>query len=407
MKRLWRRMVIALTAVLCLAWAAPVCAADGRTAITTQREMRAVWVASVLNIDFPKTQDNAEAQKAEIRVILDHAVLWGFNTVIMQVCPTADALYRSKINPWSAVLTGTQGKDPGYDPLAYMVEEAHVRGLALHAWVNPYRVTHSTLQMKLSDLAENHPARLHPDWVIEYEGGIYYNPEIGEVKQLIADTAVEIVRNYDVDGIHFDDYFYPSGYPLPEGEERDGAADEQRRQNVNDMIRTVRDAVKQANPEVEFGISPFGIWKNSSSDPAGSDTAGNEAYYSMSCDAAAWVEDGLVDYIVPQVYWEIGHEAADYETLVAWWAALVRGSNVALYIGQGIYKDEVAVEIHKQLAVNEKYSRVNGNVYFSYSDLLENRQGCADQIAAYYAEHPLGNKPFFDHFSGAPGKPAA
>ncbi|MBR5270103.1 MAG: family 10 glycosylhydrolase, partial [Anaerotignum sp.] len=300
-----------------------------------------------------------------------------------QVRPKGDAFYESEWNPWSAVLTGVQGKDPGYDPMAFMIREAHKRGLEFHAWMNPYRIT--TSGTDLSVLASDHMARKHPDWILTYNNAMYYNPADDEVKEYLCDTVEEVVKNYDVDAIHFDDYFYPSNYPLPEGEDRDGATANERREHVNDLIRQVYRTIKRADASVEFGVSPMGIWKNDTSDPRGSATKGTEGYYSVFGDAKTWVEEEWVDYIVPQIYWEQGNAYADYETVVEWWSDVVSGTDVDLYIGHGIYKDVIAAEITEQMEVNADYN-VKGSFFFSLRDLLNNRQGCADAVKAYYEE---------------------
>lgn len=346
-------------------------------------EMRAVWISTVYSADYPSVTNDAAAQKAEFIGKLEQAKALGLNTVVVQVRPKGDAFYPSALNPWSAVLTGTQGKDPGYDPMAFMIEETHKRGMEFHAWMNPYRIT--TSGTDLSALSADHMARKHPDWILTYNNAMYYNPALEEVQGYICDTVEEILENYDVDAIHFDDYFYPSNYPLPEGESRDGALAEERRGHVNDLIRQVSRTIKKVDASVAFGISPMGIWKNSTSDPEGSDTRGTEGYYSVFGDAKTWVEEGWVDYIVPQIYWEQGNAYADYETLVKWWSGVVEGTDVKLYIGHGTYKDVVAEEIAAQMAVNEKYA-VSGSFFFSLRDLLQNRQGCADAIRAYYKE---------------------
>ena len=348
------------------------------------QDMRAVWVSTVYNMDYPSvgSRNNPEKQKEEYIQLLDRLQELGINTVFVQVRPKADALYKSSINPWSDVLTGTEGKDPGYDPMAFMIEETHKRGMEFHAWLNPYRVT--TSGTNINALAQNHPARLNPNWVISYDNRLYYNPALPEVQQHIADTVAEIVTKYDVDGIHFDDYFYPSNYPLPAGEGKDGAVANSRRQDINQMVQKVYQTIKKIDSSVDFGISPIGIWKNQSSDPQGSLTSGGEGYYSVFADAKAWIENEWIDYIIPQIYWEIGHAKADYATLVEWWANAVRGTNVKLYIGQGIYKDEIASTITKNLSVNRKYFNVKGNAYFSLRDLLANRQGVAESIKEYH-----------------------
>lgn len=366
------------------------CMALGMTTIAVQEvyaadaaDMRAVWVSTVYSADYPSVTNNEAAQKAEFIEKLEQAQALGLNTVVVQVRPKGDAFYESELNPWSAVLTGTQGQDPGYDPMAFMIAETHKRGMEFHAWMNPYRIT--TSGTDLAALSADHMARKHPDWILTYHNAMYYDPSNEEVKEYICDTVAEIVENYDVDAIHFDDYFYPSNYPLPEGENRDGAVADERREHVNDLIKGVYKTIKKTDASVKFGISPMGIWKNSTSDADGSATRGTEGYYSVFGDAKTWVEKGWVDYIVPQIYWEQGNAAADYETLVKWWSDAVDGTDVKLYIGHGIYKDVVAAEIAEQMEVNENYN-VDGSFFFSLRDLLNNRQGCADAVKTYYAE---------------------
>lgn len=353
------------------------------------QDMRAVWIATVYNIDFPKTKSNVPAQKAEFIKILDQLQDIGINTVVVQVRPKGDALYKSTINPWSDVLTGIQGKDPGYDPMTFMIEEAHKRGMEFHAWLNPYRVTTSGTDITL--LSKNHPARLHPDWIISHNNALYYNPELLEVKNHITATVKEIITNYNVDGIHFDDYFYPSKYPLPEGEGKDGVVANTRRQHVNEMVAQVSTVIKTVEKDVKFGISPMGIWKNSTSDVTGSNTAGNESYYSIYADTRTWIKNEWIDYVVPQLYWETGNQPADYETLVKWWSNEVKDSKVKLYIGQGIYKDVVAGEIEKQLKINQAYAEVKGSFYYSMRDLLNSRAGCKEVIKVFNQSVPLAS----------------
>ena len=366
------------------------CIALGMTTIAVQEvygadstDLRAVWISTVYSADYPSVTNNEAAQKAEFIEKLEQAQALGMNTVVVQVRPKGDAFYESDLNPWSAVLTGVQGVDPGYDPMGFMIQETHERGMEFHAWMNPYRIT--TSGTDLAALSADNMARQHPDWILTYNNAMYYNPANEDVKDYICDTVEEIVENYDVDAIHFDDYFYPSNYPLPEGEDRDGVTANERRDHVNDLIKQVYRTIKKADSSVEFGISPMGIWKNSTSDSDGSATRGTEGYYSVFGDAKTWVEKDWVDYIVPQIYWEQGNAYADYETLVKWWSDVVKGTGVELYIGHGIYKDLVAAEITEQLEVNEKY-HVNGSFFFSLRDLLNNRQGCADAVKAYYEE---------------------
>lgn len=347
-----------------------------------EHDMRAVWISTVYSADYPSTQNNPSAQKQEFIEKLEQIKALGLNTVVVQVRPKGDAFYNSAYNPWSAVLTGVQGKHPGYDPMAFMIAETHKRGMEFHAWLNPYRIT--TSGTDLAALSSDHIARQHPDWILTHKNAMYFNPAREEVKQYIEDSVAEIVQNYDVDAIHFDDYFYPSNYPLPEGESRDGAVANERRRHVDDLISRVSKRINSIKPNVAFGISPMGIWKNNTSDTQGSATKGAEGYYSVYGDAKKWIEQEWVDYITPQIYWEIGNPSADYETLVKWWNDVVEGTDVDLYIGQNIYKDNIAADMKQKLQINEKYHNVDGNCYFSLRDLLQNRQGVADVVKSYY-----------------------
>ena len=381
--RLMKKFIIAMISVLITMLS------TGGVFANHRENMRGAWIATVYNLDFPTAKNNAEAQKKEFSDKLDKLQEMGINTVIVQVRPKSDALYQSKINPWSDVLTGIQGQYPGYDPLAYMVEEAHKRNMDFHAWLNPYRVT--TSGTDINSLCETHPARLHPQWLIEYNGALYYNPALDEVKEYIADTVKEIAENYDVDAIHYDDYFYPSDYPLTEGATPDSAEADARRQHVNDMIRMSSQAIKSVQPDCMFGVSPMGIWKNASTDPMGSNTNGKEAYYSVFADTLTWIKEGWIDYVVPQIYWEIGNKAADYETLVKWWSDQVKGTKVHLYIGEAVYKDEVSSEIKEHLKRCEKDASVQGNIFYSAKELLANRQQVAEQLKEFY-RNPVEDK---------------
>ena len=359
-----------------------------------KRETRAVWVSTVWNMDWPSKVGDINAQKQEFIKILDEVSGLGFNTIVVQVRPKADALYRSSINPWSDVLTGVQGKDPGYDPLEFMINEAHKRNLDIHAWFNPYRVTATTSEN--NKLAQNHPAKLHPEWVVNYDDKLYYNPGIPEVRRHIVDTVSEVVKNYDIDGIHFDDYFYPGkDFNDKSAYEKYGngkSIDDFRRYSVNQMVEEVYSAIKNLKPYVKFGISPRGIWRNQSSDPTGSDTNGSESYDDIYADTRNWIQNGNVDYVVPQIYWEMNNSLASYRKLVPWWANEVKNKNTNLYIGQGIYKDSVSSEIESQIDLNRSYSQVKGSMYFSYSDIKNNRQGIKDKIKNKYQYPALPDK---------------
>lgn len=356
-------------------------------------EMRAAWVSTVFNIDWPSESSygNAEKQKKEYIALLDKLKGAGINTIIIQVRPESDAIYRSKINPWSRFLTGKQGKDPGYDPLAFIVQETHKRGMKVHAWFNPYR---ASIYSDKSSTSSSNAINRHPDWVIKYNNKWYYDPGKPEVVNYIVDTVAEVVKNYDIDGVHFDDYFYP-GPEFPDDatfrKYGSGNKENWRRTNINNMVKKVRDKVHSIKPGVEFGISPAGIWRNSYNDANGSRTSGGESYNKQYADTRYWIKNGLVDYVVPQVYWRIGHPKADYATLIKWWSDQVKGTNVKLYIGQGIYKhgqteyagENVSKEIKKQIMLNRKYPDIKGSIYFSAKDIVNQPQVYNDLKSLY------------------------
>ncbi len=371
------------------------------SALQAERDIRGIWVASVLNLDYPAAPTTDPAQlKAEALDILDRAQKTGFNAVYLQVRPTADAFYKSQLFPWSKYLTGQEGLAPAddFDPLKFWVEQAHQRGIELHAWLNPYRITKRldgqpsyTPQM----LSANHPARLHPDWVVNYAGDLYFDPALAQVQGLIVDGVAEILDNYEVDGIHFDDYFYPaSGFNDDASYATYGngmALDDWRRANVNAMVRAVYRKVKQYD-DVAFGISPFGIWANQSTMPNGSATRGNQSYAAHYADSLAWINEGIIDYIAPQIYWHIGFDVADYPTLVNWWVEQTRGTGVDLIIGQAAYrlgnKDAKSPwygndQLFRQLAYNMTKPEVAGSIFFRDGDFKDDAV-LATRLNAYY-----------------------
>jgi uncharacterized lipoprotein YddW (UPF0748 family) len=413
--RVWRAMgVLGVTAGLLLsglsgtASAAQATAGEERCApspTTPLRQFRASWVASVVNIDWPsKTGLSAAQQQAELISWFDDAVRQHHNAVILQVRPTADAFWPSKVEPWSQYLTGHQGGDPGYDPLAFAVAEAHKRNLELHAWFNPYRLSMGT---DINALLPTHPARQHPDWVVTYGGKLYYNPGIPAARKLVEDAIMDAVSNYDIDGVHFDDYFYP--YPVA-GQVFDDAATyaqygagfptlaDWRRNNIDLLIQELGDRIKAAKPWVKFGISPFAVWRNAATDPLGSaTTAGVQTYDDLYADTRRWVREGWIDYIVPQVYWAQGFAPADYDIVVPWWADQVRGTPVHLYVGQATYKVGTSTqspdwsdpaELSDHLARNTQIPEVKGDVYFSAKDVRADRLGATSLLNATWYTRP-------------------
>lgn len=374
--------------------------AEGGHAATPKRQFRAMWIASVVNIDWPSTTGLSVAeQKEEFLGWLDLAQELNLNAVICQVRPTADAFWPSPYEPWSQYLTGTQGVDPGYDPLEFGVAEAHKRNLEYHAWFNPYRVS---MQNDPSALIPDHPARAHPDWIFAYGPKLYYNPGIPQVRTFVEDAMLDAVRRYDIDAVHFDDYFYPypiAGTELPDadtfatyGGDFDSVED-WRRDNINTLVSEMHERIHDIKPWVKFGISPFGIWRNKASDPRGSETGGTESYDAISADTYTWVKQGWVDYINPQVYWNIGLAVADYAKLVPWWAGVVADTYVGLYIGQATYKMTSGVftdpeELSNHLTFNADYPEVDGDVWFSAKDVRADAQGATSLMAAQHYSKP-------------------
>lgn len=375
-------------------------AKNGGDSPYVKRELRAVWIATVANIDWPsKPGLPIQQQKAEYTGMLDKAKAMGMNAVVVQIKPTADSFYPSNYGPWSKYLTGVQGKDPGYDPLAFMVEEAHKRNLEFHAWFNPYRITLEK-GLTIDNLSADHPARKHRDWVVSYGGQLYYNPGIPEAEDFIIDGVMEVVKRYDIDAVHMDDYFYPyrvAGEDFPDQEtyEKYGMGkfankDDWRRDNVNHLIKTLSAKIKQEKNYVKFGISPFGVWRNQAVDPTGSDTtAGQTNYDDLFADTRTWIQQGWIDYITPQIYWAFGFKPAAYEKLIDWWTKEVDGRNIHLYIGQADYKiannSDPAWnnpdELPNQLKYNRLFPQIQGSMHFSFKDLDRNPLSIKDRLA--------------------------
>ncbi len=350
-------------------------------------EMRGVWVASVENLDYPAAPSvSAEELRIQADSVLDGARESGFNTIFLQVRPCSDAFYPSEIYPFSRYLTGRQGTAPDseFDPLAYWVDEAHKRGLELHAWINPYRIARDLSEWE--SVAENSPARQHPDWVVQYGEGYYFNPALPEVRQMVVDGTVEIAENYQVDGIHLDDYFYP-GTEFNDGDSFAayggdfGDIGDWRRNNVNLLVSSLNTAVHQVDEELEFGISPAGIWASNTMHPEGSATTSSfSSYFSLYADSRTWVREGWVDYIAPQLYWEMGHAKADFNSLLGWWSDVVKQAkekDVKLYVGIADYKTVEAGEdgnnpwygggeVARQMEACDANETVGGTIHFRY-----------------------------------------
>ncbi|MHA7135143.1 glycoside hydrolase family 10 protein [Oerskovia turbata] len=383
---------------------APATGAAPSGPVPRKRELRAMWISSVVNIDWPSAAGlSAEQQKAEYLHWLDVAEQYRLNAVFVQVRPTADAFWPSPYEPWSQYLTGTQGKDPGYDPLAFVVEESHKRNIEIHAWYNPYRVS---MQADPAQLVPEHPARQHPDWVWAYGGKLYFDPGLPEAQEHIQRAILHSVENYDLDGVHFDDYFYPyavAGQTIPDAHTyaTHGAGfatvEEWRRHNVDTFVQSISQRIKRAKPWVKFGISPFGIWRNASTDPRGSATSGSQSYDMQFADTRKWVTEGWLDYINPQIYWQIGLAVADYAKLVPWWAEVAAQSGTQLFIGEALYKvtsgvftDPAEMSNHLTFTqqVDADVAPVLGNVYFSAKHVPDDPQGSMTRVLEDHYRHP-------------------
>jgi len=379
---------------------------DGRAqekAKNPKNEFRAVWIATVANIDWPKTNtDPVEKQKKDFIEILDTYKKLNYNTVIVQIRSVGDALYPTKLAPWSKYLTGKQGQAPNpyYDPLEWMIAETHARGFEFHAWLNPYR---ATMDYNTSELSPDHDVIKHPEWMIKYGGKYYYNPALPEVQTHLLNVVNEVVEKYDVDAIHFDDYFYP--YKVKGEEFNDSAAfkkygdgmklDDWRRLNVNNFIKYCHFTIKKSKPWVQFGISPFGVWRNKSVDPKGSDTqAGVTNYDDLYADPMAWMENKWVDYILPQLYWSIDHRTASYSKLLKWWSE--NTTNTALYIGNGSYKINADTdkkwfdpnEIPNQIDVSRSYNNIGGNAFFSAKTFVNKNKPVTELLMENQYKYP-------------------
>ena len=360
-------------------------------------EFRAVWVATVNNIDWPsKPGLPTEVQKKEAVDILNLQHSLGMNAVILQIRPAADAFYRSELEPWSRYLTGTPGKapEPFYDPLEFWIDECHKRGMELHAWLNPFRVSQNFSQ----PLAGNHIAFQHPEWIVKYGNLLCFDPGLPQTREFVTQVVKDIVSRYDLDAIHFDDYFYP--YPLAEdfpdttsfkfynrGFLPENKAD-WRRENVDIVIKMLNDTIKAIKPWVKFGISPFGVWRNQTDDPQGSATrAGTTNYDHLYADVIKWQEKGWIDYLLPQIYWQIGHPDVDFELLAQWWEN--HASNRAMYIGHAVYKSEKTSavkawtqpgELPGQIRLLRSIPGINGSAFYSSKHFNRDLMGFQDSL---------------------------
>lgn len=378
------RLILSLLAACCVLSLA---------AANPKREFRGAWLHTVFQEQYRK-QSTAENQ-AYLRSQLDKLKAAGVNAVVFQVRPQADAFYPSNLEPWSRFLTdGGKTPSPAWDPLRFMIDECHARGMELHAWLNPYRVTTSEKQT----LPAKHIYHKHPEWFVRYGGKLYFDPGLPESRQFINDVVRDIVTRYDVDAIHFDDYFYP--YPV-EGQQFPDKSSyarygngmnigDWRRKNVDLLIESLHQTISEAAPGTLFSISPFGIWRNKSSDPRGSKTNGLQNYDALYADVLLWAENGWIDYLVPQLYWSLENPRASYQVLADWWNEYNPAANTNLYIGQDIAvtmkTPDLAPstdpnQLRHKVGITRALPGIEGNCWWPGYSLTANTGGIADSLA--------------------------
>ena len=366
-------------------------------------EFRGVWVATVDNIDWPNRGDfNSDSQKAAFIRLLDMHQRNGLNAMIVQIRPCTDALYPSQYEPWSEWLTGVQGRPPFpyYDPLAFMIEETHKRKMVFHAWMNPYR---AEFNIKNASVAATHVTRLHPEWFVTYGDKRYFDPGNKEAQQYVTQVVRDVVSRYPVDAIHFDDYFYP--YRIAGKEFPDEASyllygkgmkkDDWRRSNTDSIISMLSRAIKKENSKCQFGISPFGVWRNKEKDPVdGSNTNGAQTNYDdLYADILLWLKKDWIDYVAPQLYWEVGHKIAPYEVLLKWWSTHTYGKHC--YIGMGIYRANTNAawknvnQLPRQIEAMRNTPNMKGMIFFSSKTFEKNPNGWNDSLRLNYFKDPV------------------
>ena len=369
--------------------------------VISKREFRGVWIQVIYQSQYQNM--SVDETKAYFIDMLDGFQKDHINAVIFQVRPTADAFYVSEIEPWSRFLTGEQGLPPSkpFDPMEFLIQACHERNMEFHAWLNPYRVTASARET----LHESHIYHKHPEWFVEYDSKIYFDPGLPESRQHICRVVRDIVKRYDVDAIHMDDYFYPypvagipfpdnqsfSRYGLKQGYTPDKKAD-WRRNNVNLLIQEIRHNIVVEKPWVRFGISPFGIYRNKkdTDDGSGSETFGLQNYSDLYADVKLWVEKGWIDYNLPQIYWNIGTRAADYEILIKWWNE--NNYKAHLYIGQDVARTmsapQAEQQLHRKMQLERGYADVHGHCFWSGYELMKNTGGIRDSLRQHYQPYP-------------------
>jgi len=380
----------------------PCCLLPVHSSAQAKPEFRGVWVATVDNIDWPSRGNfNSDSQKVEFIKLLDMHQRNGMNAMIVQIRPVTDAFYPSQYEPWSEFLTGTQGRPPMpyYDPLEFMISETHKRGMEFHAWMNPYR---AVFNIGKSSIAATHISRVHPEWFLTYGDKRYFDPGNKEAQQFVTNVVKDVVSRYAVDAVHFDDYFYPyriAGKEFPDNANylRYGNGmnkEDWRRSNVDSIILMLSTTIKKANPKCQFGISPFGVWRNDDKDPEGSKTkAGQTNYDDLYADILLWLRNGWIDYVAPQLYWEFGHKAAPYEILLDWWSKHTYGRNC--YIGLGVYRANSnaawkdITQLPRQIEALRNTPNIQGMIFFSSRSFNNNPNGWSDSLRLEYFKEPV------------------
>jgi uncharacterized lipoprotein YddW (UPF0748 family) len=386
----------------------------GGQPLTAPREMRGMTLTTVYNIDWPSQGGlDQETVKSQYRAWLDLAQKMRHNAIFVHIRPSGDAFWPSQYAPWSDWLTGKRdGVSPGWDPLAFMIAETHARDLEFYGWFNPYRGGQPAPRGAggdLNQLAPNHPLRAHPEWSVVYPVGttgsrLYFDPGIPAARAFVEDSMLEAVQKYDLDGVFFDDFFYP--YPEAGQAFNDAGSfatygggfaskADWRRNNVNTLVQEMNQRIKALKPWVKFGISPFGIWRNDTTDGSGSPTKGLQSYDEIFVDTKLWVTKGWLDFVMPQLYWHIGFDRADFAKLLPWWVGVVKGTKVQLIIAHGDYRvgEDGAwkdpAELDRQLALGRQYG-VSGSVHYSANDIRDDALGAISRYtAAHYSKPAL------------------
>jgi len=363
-------------------------------------EFRGVWIATLTAIDWPdRPTINSLDQKEQFIRLLDMHKRNGINAIVMQIRPAADAFYPSEFEPWSQWLTGVQGLAPVpfYDPLEFMITETHKRGMEFHAWMNPYRAVFNIFN---SSISAAHITKTHPEWFITYGDKKYFDPGNKDVQKYVTNIVKDVVSRYAVDAIHFDDYFYP--YPISGKEFADYKTFVQygngmsradwRRSNVDSIIRMLYTTIKQQNNKCQFGISPFAVWRNANKDADGSETSGLSNYDDLYADILLWLKNSWIDYVAPQLYWEIGHHSMPYEVLVDWWSEHTYGKNC--YIGLGIYRGGSSSAwrdktlLPRQIDKLRATPNIQGMIFFSSRSFEKNLNGWSDSLRLNFFSTP-------------------